>query len=150
MLGFTSTSLPLGMAAVISSSNPARIGKSASAAPCTIMGFTQLNTSASGIMPRDVISLSIQAEATPPLGCIQNQYFADVGLASQFMSGAREYTGDAVKVVTRGKAVLRHECGTAYGTPHRLARAENYGCHDHVNLPDIAASTHSSIEANIG
>src|SRR5205809_333067 len=54
------------------------------------------------------------------LGCIQNQYFADVGLASQFMSGARKYAGEAVKVVTRGKAVLRHERVTAYGMSHRL------------------------------
>ena len=56
MLGFTSTSPPFGTAAVISSSNPASIGKSASAAPCTRMGFTELNTSASGITPRDAIS----------------------------------------------------------------------------------------------
>jgi hypothetical protein len=49
--GFAYTSAPLAIAVVMSTSNPASNGTSPSAAPCTIMGFTELK--ASGTIPRD-------------------------------------------------------------------------------------------------
>ncbi len=64
--GSTSTSAPSGTAAVMSTSKPDIMVKSASAAPCTMIGFTVLSTSAAGITPRAAISCSIQAVATPP------------------------------------------------------------------------------------
>src|SRR5512134_1974321 len=48
--GSISTCAPWGMAAVMSSSNPAIIGISPSAAPCTRIGFTVLKTIASGTL----------------------------------------------------------------------------------------------------
>src|SRR5688572_6238859 len=61
------TKAPCGTCAVMSPSKPASSVSSAKAAPCTRMGFTLLNTSARGTMPRAAISRSIQALATPPL-----------------------------------------------------------------------------------
>src|ERR1700736_2966658 len=65
--GSTSTIAPSGIAAVMSTSKPEIMVKSASAAPCTMIGLTALSTRAAGITPRAVISCSIQAVATPPL-----------------------------------------------------------------------------------
>jgi hypothetical protein len=56
----------LGIAPVMSASKPEIMVKSASAAPCAMIGLTALSTSAAGTMPRDFISYSIQAVATPP------------------------------------------------------------------------------------
>src|SRR4030095_14006218 len=58
---------PFGTRAVMSPSKPASRGMSPKAAPCARIGFTLLNTSASGTTPREAISCSIQALATPPL-----------------------------------------------------------------------------------
>jgi hypothetical protein len=65
--GSISTSTPLAIAVVMSQSKPDIMVKSASAAPCTVIGLTRLSTKAAGITPRVFISCSIQAVATPPL-----------------------------------------------------------------------------------
>ena len=65
--GSTSTSAPSGTACVISIAKPDIMVKSASAAPCTMIGLTVFSTSAAGDDRRaPAISCSIQAVATPP------------------------------------------------------------------------------------
>ena len=66
-VGSTSTMAPFGIACVMSRSKPEIMVKSASAAPCTMIGLTAFSTSAAGTTPRAFISCSIQAVATPPL-----------------------------------------------------------------------------------
>ena len=66
-VGSTSTIAPFGIACVISISNPEIMVKSASAAPCTMIGLTAFKTKAAGTTPRAFISCSIHAVATPPL-----------------------------------------------------------------------------------
>ena len=51
-VGSTSTCAPLAIASVMSTSKPEIIVKSASAAPCTMIGLTAFNTRAAGITPR--------------------------------------------------------------------------------------------------
>ena len=72
------------------------------------------------------------------------------GLAGQFVGRSRKYAFDAIQIITCRKAVVGYQRGSSHDASHRMPRSKTLRAHIRTNLPLTAASTHASIEANIG
>ena len=73
-VGSISTVAPLGMAPRYRQSKPEIIVKSASAAPCTMIGLTVLRTSAAGHNPTRFHFMQHPRGCNTALGSIENQH----------------------------------------------------------------------------